>query len=117
MLVYTVASACTFFQKVELTTGICFPLLYHIPPLFSTEQGVTACGTEAEANLRWLSGSRKLRVKGGGCVDMSRIMTYLTNNQITDVLSQVSYMKLRERRHYRADISLTGAPSDPTVGR
>ena len=39
----------------------------------------------------WQESSRKLRIEGGGCADMTRMLSYLTDQDppITDVLSQV----------------------------
>lgn len=39
--------------------------------------------------MTWLSSSRKLRLEGEGCVDMTRMLSYLTDHAITGVLSQV----------------------------
>lgn len=39
--------------------------------------------------MTWLASSRKLRIQGEGCADMTRMLAYLTAQGITDVLSQV----------------------------
>lgn len=39
--------------------------------------------------MSWFRGGRKLRIEGGGCADMTRILTFLKEQLITDVLSQV----------------------------
>lgn len=61
--------------------------------------------------MAWQESSRKLRIEGGGCADMTRMLSYFTDQDppITDVLSQVRTSSQNECKH-RHEASMLPTP-------
>lgn len=75
----------TYTSSSTIKTGVAHTVI----ATTSDAQVAPACRTEPDATILWESDSRKVYVKDGGCADMTRILSYLTNTEIPDVLSEV----------------------------